>query len=130
MLLARHNAFVLVAVSLVVLLSHAELPYKMVIAGSRAFRVSGNLRQILSENLPYRAWSPSSVPTSAGPHVEANMRTKFTRHIVAVGDLHGDLPNARRVLQFSGVIDDHGDWSGDVDFFVQTGDIIDRYAVL
>lgn len=126
MLLARHNAFVLVAVSLVVILFYAELPYKMVIAGSRAFRVSGNLRQILSENPPYRAWSPPSVPTSAGPHVEANMRTKFTRHIVAVGDLHGDLPNARRVLQFSGVIDDHGDWSGDVDFFVQTGDIIDR----
>jgi hypothetical protein len=50
----------------------------------------------------------------------------FTRHIVAVGDLHGDYPSAETVLHFSGVIDDHGDWSGDVDFFVQTGDIIDR----
>lgn len=53
-------------------------------------------------------------------------RRPFSRHIVAVGDLHGDLPNARRVLQFSGVIDEFRDWSGDVDFFVQTGDIIDR----
>ena len=56
------------------------------------------------------------------------VRYPFVRHIVAVGDLHGDLPNARRVLEFSGVIDEFGDWSGDVDFFVQTGDIIDRCA--
>ena len=55
-------------------------------------------------------------------------RHPFSRHIVAVGDLHGDLSNARRVLDFSGVIDEFGDWSGDVDFFVQTGDIIDRCA--
>ncbi|KAF9557428.1 Metallo-dependent phosphatase [Agrocybe pediades] len=53
-------------------------------------------------------------------------RQPFTRHIVAVGDLHGDLPNARRVLRFANVIDEFGDWSGEVDFFVQTGDIIDR----
>jgi hypothetical protein len=50
----------------------------------------------------------------------------FTRHIVAIGDLHGDYPNALRVLRFSNVIDEFGDWSGEVDFFVQTGDIIDR----
>ena len=50
----------------------------------------------------------------------------FRRHIVAVGDLHGDLPNALKVLKFSGVIDEAGDWSGIPDFFVQTGDIIDR----
>ncbi|KAK1231567.1 hypothetical protein PQX77_005301 [Marasmius sp. AFHP31] len=50
----------------------------------------------------------------------------YTRHIVAVGDLHGDFPNAMRVLQFSGVVDDYGNWTGNVDFFVQTGDIIDR----
>ena len=56
-------------------------------------------------------------------------RKPFTRHIVAVGDLHGDLPNARKVLKFSGVVDDDYNWSGDVDFFVQTGDIIDRYVL-
>lgn len=50
----------------------------------------------------------------------------FMRHIVAVGDLHGDLPNARRVLQFAGVADEFGNWTGNADFFVQTGDIIDR----
>ncbi|KAF8656201.1 hypothetical protein AX16_002637 [Volvariella volvacea WC 439] len=63
---------------------------------------------------------------SGTQHVEEDSLSTFTRHIVAVGDLHGDLPNARRVLQFSGVVDDFGDWTGNVDFFVQTGDIIDR----
>jgi hypothetical protein len=58
------------------------------------------------------------------------VRTPFTRHIVAVGDLHGDLPNARRVLRFSDVIDDYDNWSGNVDFFVQTGDIIDRSVLV
>ncbi|KAF8910629.1 Metallo-dependent phosphatase-like protein [Gymnopilus junonius] len=53
-------------------------------------------------------------------------RRPFSRHIVAVGDLHGDMPNARRVLRFADVVDDHGDWTGNVDFLVQTGDIIDR----
>lgn len=56
----------------------------------------------------------------------SRVRTPFTRHVVAVGDLHGDFPNARKVLQFSGVIDEFEDWSGNTDFFVQTGDIIDR----
>lgn len=66
---------------------------------------------------------PGQVPI----HIPQSHEPKpYTRHIVAVGDLHGDFPNARKVLQFSGVIDDKGAWSGDVDFFVQTGDIIDR----
>ena len=50
----------------------------------------------------------------------------FVRRIVAVGDLHGDFGNARKVLEMSGVIDKEGKWTGQVDFFVQTGDIIDR----
>ncbi|KAI5122900.1 hypothetical protein M0805_007578 [Coniferiporia weirii] len=51
---------------------------------------------------------------------------KYERHIVAVGDLHGDFGNALKVLQMAGVVDSAGDWTGDVDLFVQTGDIIDR----
>ncbi|CAL1716644.1 unnamed protein product [Somion occarium] len=51
---------------------------------------------------------------------------RYTRKIVAVGDLHGDMPNARSVLQMAGVVDRQGNWTGDVDIFVQTGDIIDR----
>ena len=46
--------------------------------------------------------------------------------IVAVGDLHGDIGNAQKVLEMAGVVDSDGRWSGEVDVFVQTGDIIDR----
>ncbi|TFK49965.1 Metallo-dependent phosphatase [Heliocybe sulcata] len=52
--------------------------------------------------------------------------TTFVRRIIAVGDLHGDIENAKKVLQMAKVVDKNGDWSGDVDYFVQTGDIIDR----
>ena len=74
----------------------------------------------------HKLW-PSTIEVEKAEDPDSE-RLPFIRHIVAVGDLHGDLPNARRVLDFSGVIDEFGDWSGDVDFFVQTGDIIDRYA--
>ncbi|KAI0833487.1 Metallo-dependent phosphatase [Trametes gibbosa] len=67
--------------------------------------------------------APLAHPSGAGvEHVEG----QFTRTIVAVGDLHGDLPNAQKVLQMANVVDEEGNWSGGVDFFVQTGDIIDR----
>lgn len=48
----------------------------------------------------------------------------FQRKIVAIGDLHGDLPNALKVLRMTGVIDENQEWTGDVGFLVQTGDII------
>jgi hypothetical protein len=38
------------------------------------------------------------------------------------------MENAEQVLRFSKVVDAKGDWTGDVDFFVQVGDIIDRWA--
>lgn len=44
--------------------------------------------------------------------------------------MHGDSGNAQKVLQMAGVVDDHGKWTGGVDFFVQTGDMIDRFAEL
>ena len=53
----------------------------------------------------------------------------FVRRIVAVGDIHGDFGNALKVLRMSGVIDEEGRWTGLVDFFVQTGDIIDRWGI-
>ena len=48
---------------------------------------------------------------------------------MAVGDLHGDMPNALKVLQLGGVVDEYGNWTGDVDYLVQTGDIIDRCVI-
>ena len=55
-----------------------------------------------------------------GRHVQHSTR------IVAVGDLHGDIGNAQKVLEMARVVDSDGIWSGEVDIFVQTGDIIDR----
>ena len=63
-----------------------------------------------------------SIPTSPTAAAPAH----FTRRIVAVGDLHGDMPNALKVLQMADVVDHEGNWTGNVDYFVQTGDIIDR----
>lgn len=50
----------------------------------------------------------------------------FERHIIAVGDLHGDFDSFYKVLRFSEVLNAEDEWSGKVDVFVQTGDIIDR----
>jgi hypothetical protein len=36
------------------------------------------------------------------------------------------MPNAEQVLRFSKVVDEKGNWTGNVDFFVQVGDIFDR----
>lgn len=69
---------------------------------------------------------PKFLATKLGDLLFKPKLTPFVRRIVAVGDLHGDMTNARRVLQFSGVVDENDDWTGNVDFFVQTGDIIDR----
>ncbi|KAG0204485.1 hypothetical protein BGX28_003579 [Mortierella sp. GBA30] len=46
--------------------------------------------------------------------------------IVAVGDLHSDLPQTLAVLRLANVIDKDENWSGGRDTLVQTGDIVDR----
>jgi len=46
--------------------------------------------------------------------------------IVAVGDVHGDLPAFKAVLVQAGVIDGAGAWAGGSTVLVQTGDLIDR----
>ncbi|KAG8753569.1 hypothetical protein FRC14_005911 [Serendipita sp. 396] len=38
----------------------------------------------------------------------------YTRTIVGIGDLHGDLPNALKVLKMTNVIDDDNNWSGKI----------------
>ena len=57
-------------------------------------------------------------------------RIERSTRIVAVGDLHGDVGNAQKVLEMARVVDSDGNWSGEVDVFVQTGDIIDRCVLL
>lgn len=80
---------------------------------------------------PFLTSDRQQIPFVGNPHVHAEPgENAFVRRIVAVGDLHGDMGNARKVLNMAGVIDENGDWTGNVDYFVQTGDIIDRYLIL
>lgn len=46
--------------------------------------------------------------------------------LVAVGDLHGDVPGAIGALKLAGVVDAAGHWSGGTTWLVQTGDVLDR----
>ncbi|KAI9511831.1 Metallo-dependent phosphatase-like protein [Russula earlei] len=70
------------------------------------------------------------LPRERQPHLPiinaTDDRIQRSTRIVAVGDLHGDIGNAQQVLEMAGVVDSNGMWSGEVDIFVQTGDIIDR----
>lgn len=107
---------VIVVTIILVLFLHLSLQFHIVVLDIDRF-ASGprSLATQLCELLYRTKASPTS--SSARP---------FIRRIVAVGDIHGDMQNARRVLRFSGVVDENGDWTGNTDFFVQTGDIIDR----
>ena len=46
--------------------------------------------------------------------------------IVAIGDVHGDLENAQRVLQAARVLDANLKWAAGCTTLIQTGDIVDR----
>lgn len=46
--------------------------------------------------------------------------------IVAIGDLHGDLKQTRRVLRLAGLTDEDDAWTGGTTTLVQTGDVFDR----
>lgn len=48
--------------------------------------------------------------------------------VVAIGDLHGDLDNAIRLMNQVGLTDPNGAWTGGSTVFVQTGDVTDRGA--
>ncbi|GAA5998500.1 uncharacterized protein JCM10292_002740 [Rhodotorula paludigena] len=48
------------------------------------------------------------------------------QRIVAVGDIHGDLPAVTSILRRANLIDLKGQWIGGEDILVQTGDIVDR----
>ncbi|GAA5914978.1 hypothetical protein JCM8208_005021 [Rhodotorula glutinis] len=61
---------------------------------------------------------PLDSPTSA--------RHSFHQRIVALGDIHGDLPAAMSILRRAGLVDLKGHWTGQDAILVQTGDIVDR----
>ncbi|KAM7259718.1 hypothetical protein ACFE04_015459 [Oxalis oulophora] len=49
-----------------------------------------------------------------------------SRRIVAVGDLHGDIEQARYALEMAGVLSNSDLWIGEDTVLVQLGDILDR----
>jgi len=53
---------------------------------------------------------------------------RFTQveRIVAIGDVHGALPELKQVLKSSGLIDDTGQWRGGKAHLVSVGDLLDR----
>ena len=71
----------------------------------------------------------SAAPTSpAQPKAELSSRLArpAAERVVAIGDLHGDLDHARRVLRLAGAIDEGDRWIGGHLVVVQTGDQVDR----
>lgn len=80
------------------------------------FRLLILLIVVLGLAIPSLADTPEPLPTFR-PAVE---------RIIAIGDLHGDLDAARRVMHQVGIIDSNDSWiAGDL-VVVQTGDQLDR----
>jgi len=48
------------------------------------------------------------------------------QRVVAIGDVHGDLPDFIAILQQVGLINESHQWSGDTTVLVQVGDMVDR----
>jgi hypothetical protein len=52
--------------------------------------------------------------------------TAVEQRIVAVGDVHGDLPDFVAILQKTGLINESRQWTGGDAMLVQLGDVVDR----
>jgi hypothetical protein len=76
------------------------------------------------------ASAPPRVTLAPAPPPSKGLSDKLTHapvsHLVALGDLHGDLVATRRALRLVGAIDEHDDWAGGELTLVQTGDVLDR----
>ena len=90
--------------------------------------------------------APSVAPATAPARAEEPARTALTStseagsrqpgtaapsatmpaRVVAIGDLHADLPDALAVLQLARLVDEGGHWVGGEAVLVQTGDTTDR----
>ncbi|KAK9159189.1 hypothetical protein Scep_005763 [Stephania cephalantha] len=81
---------------------------------------------------PRKLSSETSIHGSLKPILVSGSPTTFVsapnRRIVALGDLHGDLVQARSALRMAGVLSSDGQdmWTGGDSVLVQVGDILDR----
>lgn len=46
--------------------------------------------------------------------------------LLAIGDLHGDITNAKEILKFAQIVDCDGHWVAGRDTVIQVGDVVDR----
>src|SRR5262252_6588396 len=58
--------------------------------------------------------------------VLAASRAAAAPRLVAIGDVHGDLPSFKAILAQAGLLGDAGAWSGGDAVLIQLGDLIDR----
>ena len=65
-------------------------------------------------------WAASTPPI--GTHAQSAR----PQRLVAIGDLHADLENARRAFRLAGAIDDRDAWIGGNLVVVQMGDLVGR----
>ncbi len=75
---------------------------------------------------PQAASQPAPQPAPSAPAKPRPAAASPPGRIVAIGDLHADLPAALEVLRLAGLVDADGHWSGGTTTLVQTGDTTDR----
>jgi hypothetical protein len=71
------------------------------------------------------AQAPAAAPGKP-PASSAVVRSPWPHRLVAVGDLHGDLPHTVQALKLGRIVDDSLHWIARSTVFVQTGDVMDR----
>jgi hypothetical protein len=91
----------------------SRLGFVLVFWASVAVSAGAAPRIVAAPTPPSAAAQPAPAPVPA------------TR-IIAVGDVHGDLPAFKAVLAQAGLIDAAGGWTGGDAVLVQLGDVIDR----
>lgn len=89
----------------------------------------GVVREKIFSGTPRHAVRAYAGKTQVDSYPE--LRVRATGRVVAIGDLHGDIGQARRALRIAGVLDDSDDhvnpkWIGGDTTLVQVGDILDR----
>lgn len=58
--------------------------------------------------------------------IHARDTWKNVDRVIAIGDLHGDYQQFRKVMLMTKLIDENGSWIGGRTHLVQTGDLVDR----
>ncbi|KAK4704052.1 hypothetical protein P7C70_g2160, partial [Phenoliferia sp. Uapishka_3] len=82
---------------------------------------SSSSRPLTKHTQPIRPISHSS----QNP-IQSTPNGAFQKRVIVVGDIHGDLSHATRLLRTVGLLNLKSEWVGGEAILVQTGDIVDR----